>query len=44
MASPSNPRFLDDFFLLWDISMKEAYNFVDFINTFHPTIMFTCET
>ena len=24
--------------------MKEAYNFVDFANMFHPTIRFTLET
>ena len=34
----------DDTFSLWDISMKEAYNFLDFANTFHPTIRFTSET
>ena len=41
MASPSNLWSGIDF--LRDISMKEAYNFVDFANTFHPTIRFTCE-
>ena len=34
----------DDTFSLWDISMKEAHNFLDFANTFHPTIRFTSET
>ena len=24
--------------------MKDAYNFVDFADSFHPTIRFTCET
>ena len=37
-------RFIDDIFSLWNISMKDAYNFVDFANSFHPTIRFTCET
>ena len=37
-------RFTDDISSLWNISMKDAYNFVDFANSFHPTIRFTCET
>ena len=45
MASPSNPlvwkRFISDIFLLWDMSMKEVYSFVDYDNTFHPTMKFT---
>ena len=48
MASPYKPlvwkRFVDDIFSLWDISTKEVYKFVDFVNTCHPTnIKFTCE-
>ena len=47
IASPYKPlvwkRFIDDIFSLWDISMKEVYNFVDFANTSHPSIKFTCE-
>ena len=47
MASPYKPlvwkRFIDDIFSLWDISVKGVYNFVDFANTFHPTIKFTGE-
>ena len=47
MASPSKPlvwkRFIDDIFSLWNISMQEVSNFVNFANTFHPTIKFTCE-
>ena len=36
-------RFIDDIFSLWDIFKKEVFNFVDFVNTFHPTIKFTYE-
>ena len=47
MANPSKPlvwkRFIDDIFSLWNTSMQEVSNFVDFANTFHPTIKFTCE-
>ena len=47
IASPYKPlvwkRFIDDIFSLWDISMKEVYNFVEFANTSHPTIKFTCK-
>ena len=47
MASPSKPlvwkRFIDDIFSLWNISIQEVSNFVNFANTFHPTIKFTCE-
>ena len=47
IASPYKPlvwkRFLDDIFSPCDISMKEVYNFVDFANTSHPSIKFTCE-
>ena len=44
-ASPFKPtvckRFIDDVFTLWDISTTEVQGFVDFANTFHPTIKFT---
>ena len=30
-------------FSLWNISMQEVSNFVNFANTFHPTFKFTCE-
>ena len=47
MASPSKPlvwkRFIDDIFSLWNISIQEVSNFVNFANTFHPTIKFTFE-
>ena len=47
IVSPYKPlvwkRFIDHIFSLWDISMKEVYNFVEFANTFHPTIKFTCK-
>ena len=47
IASPYKPlvwkRLIDDIFSLWDISMKEVYNFVDFANMSHPSIKFTCE-
>ena len=33
-----------DVFSLWNNCMKEAYNFADFTNTFHPTIRFTYES
>ena len=40
MASPFKPlvwkRFIENIFSLWNISMKEVYNLVDFANTFHP--------
>ena len=40
MARPYRPlvwkRFVDDMFSLWDISTKEVYNFVDFVNTIMP--------
>ena len=47
IVSPYKPlvwkRFIDHIFSLWDISMKEVYNFVELANTFHPTIKFTCQ-
>jgi len=46
-ASPIQPfvskRFIDDIFSLWKIPMKEVTDFVNFANSFHPTIKFTCE-
>ena len=44
-ASPLKPfvwkRFIDDIFSLWNIPMEEVSIFVDFANSFHPTIKFT---
>lgn len=34
-------RFIDDIFLIWTGSEKDLKNFLDFINTLHPTIKFT---
>ena len=46
-ASPLKPfvwkRFIDDIFSLWNIPMEEVSIFVDFANSFHPKIKFTCE-
>ena len=46
-ASPLKPfvwkRFVDDIYSLWNIPMKEVSIFVNFANSFHPTIKFTCE-
>ena len=46
-ASPIKPlvwkRFIDDIFSLWDIPAEEVKTFVDFANSFHPTIKFTYE-
>ena len=46
-ASPNKPfvwkRFIDDIFSLWDIPAEEVKTFVDFANSFHPTIKFTYE-
>ena len=46
-ASPLKPlvwkRFIDDIFSLWNIPMEEVSIFVNFANSFHPTIKFTCE-
>ena len=47
MASTSKPlvwkRFINDIFSLWNISMQEVSNFVNFANRFHPSITFTCK-
>ena len=46
-ASPLKPlvwkRFNDDIVSLWNIPMEEVSIFVNFANSFHPTINFTCE-
>ena len=36
-------RFIDDIFSLWNVPMEEVSIFVNFANSFHPTIKFTCE-
>ena len=47
LSSPHKPiiwkRFIDDIFSVWTSSKQEISNFVDFANTFHSTIKFTCE-
>ena len=47
-ASPLKPlvwrRFIDDIFSLWNIPMEEVSIFVNFTNSFHTPIKFTCET
>ena len=47
MASPFKPlvwkRFIDDIFSLWNIPIKEVSEFVNFANSFHQSIKFTCE-
>jgi len=35
--------FIDDIFSLWNIPMGKVSIFVNFANSFHPTIQFTCE-
>ena len=46
-ASPLKPfvwkRFMDDTFSLWNIPIEEVSIFVNFANSFQPTIKFTCE-
>ena len=46
-ASPHKPlvwkRFIDDTFSLWVTPTAAVTNFVNFANSFHPTIKFTCE-
>lgn len=34
-------RFIDDIFLIWDHSLAELNNFIDHLNSVHPTIKFT---
>ena len=36
-------RFIDDIFSLWNIPIKEVSEFVNFANSFHRSIKFTCE-
>ena len=47
MASPHKPlvwkRYIDDIFSLWNIHITEVSDFVNFANSFHHTIKFTCE-
>ena len=47
MASPFKPlvwkRFIDDIFSLWNIPTNEVSEFVNFANSFHHSIKFTCE-
>ena len=47
VASPLKPlvwkRFINDIFCLWNIPMEEVSTFVNFTNSFHPMIKFTCE-
>ena len=46
-ASPLKPlvwkRFIDDIFSLWNIPIAVVSIFVNFTNSFHTTIKFTCE-
>ena len=46
-ASPHKPlvwkRFIDDIFSLWVTLKAEVTKFVNFANSFYPTIKFTCE-
>ena len=46
-ASPLKPfvwkKFIEDIFSLWNIPMEEVSIFVNFANSLHPTIKFTCE-
>ena len=46
-ASPFKPpvwkRFIDDIFSLWNIPNIEVSEFVNFANSFHQSIKFTCE-
>jgi len=37
-------RYIDDIFLIWEHSSEELHNFVEHLNTCHPTIKFTSET
>ena len=34
-------RFLDDIFIIWDHSLAELEDFINRLNSFHPTIKFT---
>lgn len=35
-------RFLDDIFMVWDHSLESLHSFIDALNSFHPSIKFTC--
>ena len=34
-------RFLDDIFMVWDLSLDSLHSFIDALNSFHPLIKFT---
>ena len=36
-------RYIDDEFSLWNISIEEINGFVEQVNRYHPTIIFTAE-
>ena len=36
-------RFLDDIFMVWKGSIEELQNFLEAVNSLHPTIKFTAE-
>ena len=46
-ASPLKPfvwkKFIDDILSLWNVPMEEVFIFVNFANSFHSTIKYTCE-
>ena len=35
-------RFLDDIFMVWGQSLESLHTFIDALNSFHPSIKFTC--
>ena len=35
-------RFWDDIFMVWDQSLESLHTFIDALNSFHPSIKFTC--
>ena len=35
-------RFLDDIFMVCDQSLESLHTFIDALNSFHPSIKFTC--
>ena len=35
-------RYIDDIFFIWPHSREELYSFIEALNSFHPTIKFTC--
>ena len=46
-ASPLKPfvwkKFIDDILSLWNVPMEEVFIFVNFANSVHSTIKYTCE-